>query len=135
MLSNMNQSTLNNTPISNNLQGNSPINVNRIGQINKFQENRDNLNVKYNSNNNYNDEMNKSNIGNSNYVNNGVMTNSNINNIINRKRAHHQVTGIENITNLNTQNVKIIEPNQQNFQTPLNPRSDQYDYKVKKFKY
>ena len=129
--SNRNQSTLNSSMISINAQGNSPINYNRIGPNNIFHENRI-------ANNNYIEESKIPNINyaNNNYnkSNNGALTNGNIHNIINRKRNYNQLIGIENNANLTSQNVKIIDVNEQNFKTPMNPKNEQYDFQVKKFK-
>jgi len=136
-MSNTNQSTNNNSVVSNNMTGNSTNNYIRSGQgIINFQDNRNN---KFPIKNNYIEEnRNLENTANTNYnnYNNGVLTNNNINNIINRKRYHNQMIGIENATKLNNQEIKIIDINEQNFKTPLNHKNDQqYDFQVKKFKY
>lgn len=136
MYSNMNQSTLNSSLISNNVQGNSPLNYSRTGQINNNNNNIKNIENRIPYKNLYIEEV-KNAQGNVNYNSNtsGPLTNSNISNIINRKRNYNQMIGIENLTDLTSQNIKPIDVNEQNFKTPINAKNEQYEFQLKKFKY
>ena len=136
----MNQSTPNSSLISNNAQGNSPMNYSRTAQninaSNNINNNKSNQNRILNNNNLYIEDAKKAH-GNINYNRNtsGALANSNINNIINRKRNHNQLTGTENLTNLTSQNFKTIDVNEQSFKTPINPKNEKYEFQAKKFKY